>query len=525
MILEKSRTYYSILNITTGILGYVVNTILGFVCRIVFVRCLASDYLGINGLFTNILTMLSLAELGIGSAIVFALYKPLAENDKDKIASLVKFYGQAYKIIGIVVGIIGLCILPFLNFIIREQPNIKESIQLIYLLYLFNTASTYFFSYRSSLLMAAQQSYIVTGLSYIVTIIQSVVQMIYLLLTKEYYGYLIIQTIGTFIYNFLISRIAVKKFPYIIDNNIKPLDKLEKKKLVSNIRDLTLYRISGLLVGSTDNIIITYFNGLAVSGITSNYTLFTGTLTSLINQIFNGINSSIGNHNALSDDKEKERMFNNVNLINFWLFGWSAIGIIFVSSDLVKLCFGADYVMSIEIPLVLALNVYMVGMQNAVWTYKNTLGIFHHGRFVQMITALLNIVFSIVLGKLWGVFGILFASAIARGFTNTWYDPYCVYKYGFHSKPMRYLKRYVYYLIVLILDGLLCYWICNKLSFGIFFNIICKVIICSVITNLIFYLSFKSTEEFTYLKKMANRLVKALLNKVKHIKPNYICNK
>ncbi len=513
--MEKSRTYYSILNVTTGILGYVVNTILGFICRIVFVRCLASDYLGINGLFTNILTMLSLAELGIGSAIIFALYKPLAENDKGKIASLVKFYGQAYKIIGIVIGIIGLCILPFLNFIIREQPNIKESITLIYLLYLFNTASTYFFSYRSSLLMAAQQSYIVTGLNYIVTIIQSIVQMVYLLLTKEYYGYLIIQTIGTFIYNFSISKIAVKKFPYIVDKNIKQIDKTEKKNLVTNIRDLTLYKISGLLVNSTDNIIITYFKGLSISGITSNYTLFTSTLTSLLNQIFNGINSSIGNHNALSNDKEKEKMFNNVNLINFWLFGWATIGIIFVSSDLVKLCFGSDYVMSMEIPFVLALNVYMVGMQNAVWTYKNTLGIFHYGRFVQMITALLNIVFSIILGKMWGVFGILFASAIARGFTNTWYDPYCIYKYGFHSKPIRYLKRYIYYLIVLILDGLLCYWICNKLSFGIFFNIICKVMVCSVITNLIFYLSFKSTEEFVYLKNMFKRILDTLQRKIK----------
>ena len=513
--MEKSRTYYSILNVTTGILGYIVNTILGFICRIVFVRCLASDYLGINGLFTNILTMLSLAELGIGSAIVFALYKPLAENDKDKIASLVKFYGQAYKIIGIVIGIIGLCILPFLNFIIREQPNIKESITLIYLMYLFNTASTYFFSYRSSLLMAAQQSYIVTGLNYIVTITQSIVQMIYLLLTKEYYGYLIIQTIGTFIYNFSVSKIAVKKFPYIIGDDIKPINKIEKKKPVTNIRDLTLYKISGLLVNSTDNIIITYFKGLSISGITSNYTLFTSTLTSLLNQIFNGINSSIGNHNALSDDKEKEKMFNNVNLINFWLFGWATIGIIFVSSDLVKLCFGSDYVMSMEIPFVLALNVYMVGMQNAVWTYKNTLGIFHYGRFVQMITALLNIVFSIILGKMWGVFGILFASAIARGFTNTWYDPYCIYKYGFHSKPIRYLKRYIYYLIVLILDGLLCYWICNKLSFGIFFNIICKVMVCSVITNLIFYLSFKSTEEFVYLKNMFKRILDTLQRKIK----------
>lgn len=511
--------HYSILNVSTGILGYILNTILGFICRMIFVRCLASDYLGINGLFTNILAMLSLAELGIGSAIVFALYKPLAEHDEEKIASLVKFYGQAYKVIGIIVGIIGLCMLPFLNVIIREQPNIKESITSIYLLYLFNTASTYFFSYRGSLLMAAQQSYLVTGLNYLVTILQSIIQMIFLLLTKEYYGYLIIQTIGTFIYNFTISKIAVKKFPYIVNKNIKPLDRVEKKKLISNVRDLTLYKISGLLVNSTDNIIITYFKGLSASGITSNYTLFTGTLTSLLNQVFNGINSSIGNHNALSNDEEKEKMFNNVNLINFWLFGWAAIGIIFIASDLVNLCFGSSYVMSIEIPLVLALNVYMVGMQNAVWTYKNTLGIFHYGRFMQMITAILNILFSILLGRLWGVFGILFASAISRALTNTWYDPFCVYKYGFHSNPVKYLKKYIYYFFVLMIDIIICFICLNNLHFNLFINLILKILICSFITNLLFYLCFKNTNEFAYIKQIFFRIKYTILSKIN----NNIC--
>lgn len=391
--MNKSRTYYSVLNITTGIGGYIINTILGFICRIVFVRCLSSDYLGINGLFTNILTMLSLTELGIGSAIVYALYKPLAEHDEEKIATLVKFYGTAYKIIGIVIAILGLMIMPFLNVIIRNQPNISENIYCIYLLYLFNTSSSYFFSYRSSLLMAAQQSYIVTGINYIITILQSILQMIYLVLTREYYGYLIIQSIGIFIYNFTVSKIAVKKFPYIVKKNIKELEVREKKNLIHNIRDLTIYKLSGLLVNSTDNIIITYFNGLSVSGITSNYTLFTNTLSILINQIFNGVNASIGNYNALSNNKEKEMMFNNINFINFWLFGWASIGIIFVSSDLVNLCFGFDYVMPIYIPIVLAINIYTVGMQNAVWTFKNTLGIFHYGRFMQMGTAILNIIF------------------------------------------------------------------------------------------------------------------------------------
>ena len=194
---KKSRTEYSILNIMTGLGGYMINTIIGLICRMVFTRTLAADYLGINGLFTNILTMLSLAELGIGSAIVFALYKPLAENDEEKIASLVKFYGSCYKVIGIVVAVI----------LIPEQPNIKESIYLIYGLYLFNTATTYFFSYRSSLIIAAQQNYIVIGINYFIAIIQSIIQMIWLIVTKEYIGYLIITSIGTMVYNFrILSR-------------------------------------------------------------------------------------------------------------------------------------------------------------------------------------------------------------------------------------------------------------------------------------------------------------------------------
>lgn len=133
-MVERSRTEYSILNILTGLGGYFLNTVLGFLCRMVFVRCLAADYLGVNGLFVNVLTFLSLAELGIGNAIVFALYKPLANHDEEKIASLVKFYGKAYQVIGIVVGLVGLCLMPFLNVIIREQPNISESIYLLYLL-------------------------------------------------------------------------------------------------------------------------------------------------------------------------------------------------------------------------------------------------------------------------------------------------------------------------------------------------------------------------------------------------------
>lgn len=243
-----SRTEYSILNITAGVGGYIINIILGFICRMVFVKCLAADYLGVNGLFTNILSMLSLAELGIGGAVVYALYKPLAEKNEKKIASLIKVYGEAYKVIGIVIWITGICLMPFLNIIITEQPNISESIYVLYLLNLFNTVITYFYSYRSSLLIAAQQNYIVVGINYIVTILQSLFQMLMLILTHNYMAYILIQTIGTIVYNVSVSYVAVKIFPCIVEKKIEPLPQNEKKALFKDIKDLSYYKISGLLV-------------------------------------------------------------------------------------------------------------------------------------------------------------------------------------------------------------------------------------------------------------------------------------
>lgn len=498
----RTRTQNSILNIVTGLGGYVINTILGFVCRIVFIRCLTAEYLGISGLFTNILTMLSLAELGIGNAIVFALYKPLAIKDESKIASLMRYYAKAYRIIGIVVAIFGLCMIPFLGVVIKDPPNIKENLYVIYLIYLFNTSSSYFFSYKSSLIMADQKNYIVTGLNYIITILQSIVQIIYLFITKEYMGYLIIQTIGVFTYNLIISYIANKKYPYIKNKNILPLDKKELKSLTSNIKALTIWKLSGLLVNNTDNIIITYFSGLATVGLSSNYTLLSTTLNSLLNQIFNGITASVGNYNALESKEKKVELFNFINLVNFWLFGWATLGIIIMSTDIVKLCFGKDYVLPFNIPFIIGINFYMVGMQNAVWTYKNTMGLFRQGRYLLILTAILNLSISMLLGRKMGLFGILLATAISRLCTNTWYDPYIVFKYGLDKNPKLYFKKYMYYFCILLITIIFSIYLINIIKLPFFQKFIVKFFICCIMPNSIFILIFYNTKEFKYLRKL-----------------------
>lgn len=504
---KRSRTEHSILNIVTGLGGYALNTVLGLVCRMVFTRTLAEEYLGVSGLFSNILTMLSLAELGIGSAIVYALYKPLAEDDQPKIASLVKFYGECYRVIGIVVAVIGLALMPSLKLLINGNTTIRESIYLIYGLYLFNTASSYFFSYRASLITAAQENYIVVGVSYIITIAQSIFQMIWLWVTHQYLGYLIIQCIGGLVYNITISCIARKKYPYIAAKSIAPLDKSEKYHLIRNVRALVIWKLSGLLVNSTDNIIITYFSGLATVGLSSNYTLLSGTLNSLLNQLFSGISASVGNLNAIESNEKKKHMFYTLNLANFWMFGWASIGIFVTSSDIVHLMFGEKYILPMNIPFVLALNFYMVGMQSTVWTYKNTMGLFRQGRYLLIVTAAINLICSIWLGNMWGLFGILFATAISRALTNTWYDPYAVFKYGFGESCIPYFARYLLYAGILIAVGSICTFMCSLVHGLLFTTVLVKIVICSIVPNGMFLLFFYNTKEFIYYRNLLARVI------------------
>lgn len=510
---QRSRTEYSLINMFTGFIGYGLNTIIGFVCRIIFVKTLSAEYLGLSGLFTNVLSVLSLAELGISSAIIYALYKPIAEKDHKKIASIMKFYRKAYAVIGIFVGIVGLAIMPFLNYLIKEPPAIKESIYLLYGLYLLNTTISYFFSYRASLLTAMQRQYIVSGYNYVITIIQSILQTIFLLATKEYIWYLLIQIAGGIGYNVWISHKASKDYPYILAKDIEPLEKAEAKSLFINIKALAINKISGVLVNSTDNMAISFFSGISLVGYTSNYILFSSTVGTLIGQVFNALPGSVGNLNATTDDEGRYKFFKVLNLANFWLFGWGAIGIALCSSDLVKLFYGAEYVLPMRIPLIIAINSFTIGMLQACYTYKSTLGLFRYGQYLLFFTGIINLIFDIILGKIWGVFGIYVATLIARVCTNLWYEPYAIYKYGLMKNPVLYLKRYCYFLFVILLGGGISGILCSWCSFSVVGNVLAKILICTVIPNIVFVLAFKETEEFNYLRTSGLRIIRKLFKK------------
>lgn len=513
---QRSRTEYSLINIVTGFMGYGMNTFWGFVCRIVFVRMLSAEYLGVNGLFTNVLSMLSLAELGISSAITFALYKPIAQNNEKKIASIMQFYRKAYTLIGIAVAAIGLVLIPFLDVIIVESPSIKENIYVLYLLYLFSTVISYFFSYRQALLTAMQRQYIVVGYNYIITSLQSILQIIFLLLTKEYLVYLLLQLVGGIIYNIWVSAKTEKDYPFIKDVKVEPLSREETKELFKNVKALAVNKVSGVLVNSTDNIAITYFGGLSSVGVASNYTLFSVTLDKLITQLFNSLTGSVGNLNASSDDETRYTFFKVLNLANFWLYGWGAIGIALVSGDLVRWFYGDNYILPMQIPLILAINFYTIGMLHAVYTYKTTLGLFRYGQYLLFLTGIINLIFDVVLGRLWGSFGIFFATLVARLLTNVWYEPYAVYRYGLKKSPALFFVRYIKYAIILLVTGILCWLLCDLCHFSAMSNVLIKMVICSVISNVMFIVCFGKTPEFNYLFSCFKRVISKIAQRKKN---------
>lgn len=497
----------------TGIVGYIITTVLSYVCRMIFVRCLSVDYLGLNGLFSNVISMLSLAELGVGSAIIYSLYKPIAVDDKEKIASLMHLYKIIYRVIGFVILGLGVVSIPLVMMTIGDVSAIKENVYVIYGLFLFNTVNGYFLSYRGSLITAYQRDYVVTGLGYVSVFVMDVIQIVILLTTGSYLAYIIIQVTCTFFCNIAIAVYAKKCYPFVDKKDAKPLEKSERKSIFKDIRHLMSYKLSGVLVNNTDNIVITIFGGLVQTGVTSNYTLLTNTLSACVNTLFGSLTASVGNLNATEDKDKRYSMFKVINLANFWLYGWLSLLIVFVSSNVVEICFGADYVMDISIPLILAINVYMVGMQNAVWTYKNTLGLFKYGRYILLITAAINIVGDIVFGKLLGVFGIFLATAVARLLTNTWYEPYALFKHGLEVKPVVYLKKYLTLLLILVGVGGVCYGVCYFIHLNIWVETILKTLICSVAFNGAIVLYYHKTEEFKYLWGVIPRIINRIFHK------------
>lgn len=494
--MKISRTKNSIKNSMIALICQSLLILLKFSVQTVFVKMLTKEYLGVNGLFANILTILSFTELGIGNAIIFSMYKPIANNDNEKVKSLMQLYKKAYTIIGMIILVLGLMIIPFMDFFIKERPNINESLTFIYILFLINSVISYFFTYKKSIISAYQKEYIITINNLVFNIIRAIVQIGILLLTHNYILYLIVQIIATFAENLMISIKANKMYPYLKDKNIEKISDGETKGIFSNVKHLFIYKIGSVILSGTDNIIISKIIGLVEVGLYYNYNLIINSVNTVINNAISSITSSIGNLNATGDIEKSEEIFFQIFLISVWIYGFLSIALLILINPFIEIWLGTDYLLNYITVLAIVLSFYVDGIRFAGYTYRTTLGLFEKSRYVPIIAAIINIILSIVLGKIMGISGIFFATAISRLITTTWNDPYLIYKYKFKKSPRKFFKKYIIYFIIVILNYIICNLLLNLVNINGLVGLITKGIICTIICNFVFLIAFFKTKEF-----------------------------
>ena len=508
---KKSRIYNSTKNIAFGLGNQILITVLNFASRFIFIKILGEEYLGINGLFSNILTVLSLADLGIGNAITYSMYKPLAEGNQEKISALMNFYRKMYNIIAVAVTVVGLCMLPFLELLVNtEQP--VPYLHIYFILFLADSVVSYLLANRSAILTADQKLYITKVYHLIFQILKSIFQIVVLLLTHNFIFYLVVQVLSTFATNVCGAIITKKIYPFL--NKKVELEKAEKKTIFDNIKSIFLYKISGVILNNTDNILISVIVGTVSVGYYSNYTMIVNSITTFTTIVFSAINSSVGNLNTEKNKEKQLKIFYVINMLCNWLFGFCTICLLILVNDFITLMFGEKYVLDIFTTFVIGINFYMAGSLNPIWIYRDTTGLFKETKYVATITAILNIVLSILLGKIWGIFGILVATAISRLLTNIWYEPHVLFRSFFKTSVRQYVKKQLKNVICLLVSCAIISLVCNSLGNVNYITFAVKVLISVVLSNIFYWLINRKTEEYQYVKE--NILIK-YKNKIKNV--------
>lgn len=473
--------------------------IMSFINRTLFIRYLGTSYLGISGLFSDILSMLSLAELGIGTAIVFSLYEPLAIGDKQKIKALMNFYKKSYQIIGIFVFIAGLCLIPLLDVLIKDKPKI-DNFTLIYLLYLTNSAVSYLFTYKRSILLSDQKEYVNTINNTIFIIIQNILQFVVLILIKDFIAYLVVTILCTIISNISISIQSDKKYPYLKDNKEK-LNNNEKKNLLKYVFAQMSHKVGGVVVSGTDSLLISVLldKGIILMGLYSNYALIINSVRKIINIFFSATTASVGNLNVTTKKEHAKEIFNNMFFVSACFYGVTASCIMNLSDDFVRLWLGQDYLLNFSVVIIITLNYFITGMRQSCIIYNTTLGLFWNDRFKPWVEAIINLATSILFVKYFGLAGIFLGTLTSTLTTSFWVEPYILYKHKFNQTIKDYFQRYGKYSLVVMTSTLISYFMWRGIEIDDWILWLIKATTVFLCSSIIFSVTFRKSPEFEYM--------------------------
>lgn len=493
-----SRTAKSVKNLIFTFGGYFITLVLQFISRSIFIKMLSAEYLGLSGLFSNILSILAVSELGIGTAMTYALYKPISDHNTEKIKSLMKLYKRLYTLIGLAIIVLGTLLAPFLQYLVADMPDIPY-IRLYYLLYVFNSGISYFYSYKRSLIICDQQSYVSTVTTTIASITTKLLQIIVLYFTGNFMLFLLVQIGVTFAENIWISCIADKKYPFLREKNIEKLTADDKNSIKRNVKGMLFHKISFVIVMATDNLIISKILGLVSVGIYSNYSMIIDNVGALTDKGIYSVSASVGDLIASGDKKKSENVFYKLLFIDFWVSCFCSVSLFCLLQPFIRLWLGEAFLLTDFSVMVIVLCFYFSKMRHTVNIFKESAGIIRQDRYAPVIESILNLILSIPLTIWLGVAGVKLGTLLSTIAVPFWCAAYVLFKYYFGKKCSKYLLLQLKYFVITVICTILTAFACYLIKVDGILGFAIKCLLCVFIPNATVLIGFYKTDELGYL--------------------------
>lgn len=491
------RTKNSIKNTSVSFITNILTIIIGLIAQAIFIKILGNEYLGINGLFSNIISMLGIVELGVGSAIIYHLYKPIAEEDIKKVKALMNFYKKCYTIIALVILTIGLMITPYLSLFI-EEVTIDINISLVYILFIIEIVCSYLLSYKRSIINANQKNYLVNFIHIGYLVILNILEIMILVLTKNYYLYLGLKIVMRILENVGITILANKLYPYLKNNNER-LDENTKKDIFKKVKALFFHKVGGFIVLGTDNIIISKFIGIIEVGLYSNYYMIIDAVEKLFGQVIKVITPSVGNMLVKENAEKSFEIFKRVRFLNFWIATFSGISLLVVMNSFITVWIGSKYLLTTCVLIVLVLNYYAKSMRSCHMIFKEAAGIYYEDRYIPLLESTLNIVASLILLKYFGLAGVFMGTIISSLALYCISYPKYVYKKLFNRGYLNYTKETLGYLSIFLVLAVITFKISRLIVINnAFLSLVINCLIAVIIPNLVLLIIFWHTDNFKY---------------------------
>lgn len=428
-----------------------------------FVNSLGLELLGLNGLFTNLVAMLAVAELGFGSAIIYKLYQPLAQDDREQIARLMRFYRNGYRIVGSVVLLVGLVMIPATPLLAGSATVGSVDVRLAFVLFLADSVFSYLFGYKRSMLYADRRNYVINAVHFGAVVIMSSIQIVILVTSQDYYLFLIVRAVCRLLENILLSILVDRRYPYLR----KPATRLgaeDRADALTQVRGLAFHRVAGFVVLGADNIVLSVLLGLRAVGLYANYYMLYAAIVSICGHMFEAVKSTIGDFLVRENAGDRTYgVFSQLLLVNFFLAALGAAGFVAGADAIVGVWLGPEFQLGPEVAAAMAVALFFQLLRQTFHTFKEASGVFYVDRWVPVTEALLHVLASVALVELFGVVGVPLASVLSTVFLFAYSYGHFVYRPLFGRSWSQYygeLARYVALALALMagVAGLLALW-------------------------------------------------------------------